>query len=302
MNNSMNNILDGKQTSLDLQSEIAQKVETIVSSGGKKPHLAAVLIGDDPASKAYVGHKIKACAKAGFESTIINRNTDISQTELLEIVQDLNDDKSIDGFIVQLPLPDHLDSTEVVQAVSPEKDVDGFHPESVGKMALGLPTYLPATPAGIITLLDRYGIKTTGMHAVIIGRSDIVGNPMSALLSRNAEPGNCTVTQCHSRTVNLREHTLRADLLIVAIGRPNFITADMVKEGAIVIDVGINRIPDPTRKSGSRLTGDVDYENVAPKCSWITPVPGGVGPMTIATLLENTLQASLLKSNASSEK
>ncbi|PCJ82181.1 MAG: bifunctional 5,10-methylene-tetrahydrofolate dehydrogenase/5,10-methylene-tetrahydrofolate cyclohydrolase [Bacteroidetes bacterium] len=294
----MGNILDGKQTSLDLQDEIARKVKSITASGGKKPHLAAVLIGNDAASKAYVGHKIKACAKAGFESTIISRDSNISQTELLQIVAELNCDESIDGFIVQLPLPDHLNSDEVLQAVSIEKDVDGFHPESVGRMALGLPGFLPATPAGILTLLKRYRIKTNGMHAVIVGRSDIVGNPIAALLRKNADPGNCTVTQCHSRTINLRDHTLRADILIVAVGKPNFITSDMVKEGAVVIDVGINRIDDPSRKSGARLTGDVDFEHVAPKCSWITPVPGGVGPMTIASLLENTLQASL--SNAKS--
>jgi methylenetetrahydrofolate dehydrogenase (NADP+)/methenyltetrahydrofolate cyclohydrolase len=288
----MHQILDGKKTSLELQQEIAVAVETQINNGGKQPHLAAVLIGDDAASKAYVGHKVKACAKVGFKSTLLQRDSTLSEDELLDIVKELNEDDSVDGFIVQLPLPDHINSQRVLEAINPSKDVDGFHPENVGRMSLGLPTFLPATPSGMLVLLERYGIKTQGMHAVVVGRSDIVGNPMSALLRRNAEPGNCTVTQCHSRTVDLKSHTLRADLLITAIGKPNFITADMVKEGAIVIDVGINRISDDTRKSGSRLVGDVDFDNVAPKCSWITPVPGGVGPMTIAMLLTNTLQAS----------
>ena len=288
----MHQILDGKKTSLELQQEIAVAVATQITNGGKQPHLAAVLIGEDAASKAYVGHKVKACAKVGFKSTLIQRDSNLSEEELLDIVKELNEDESVDGFIVQLPLPDHINAQRVLEAINPVKDVDGFHPENVGRMSLGLPTFLPATPSGILVLLDRYGIKTQGMHAVVLGRSDIVGNPMAALLRRNAEPGNCTVTQCHSRTVDLKSHTLRADILITAIGKPNFITADMVKEGAIVVDVGINRIADDTRKSGSRLVGDVDFDYVAPKCSWITPVPGGVGPMTIAMLLTNTLQAS----------
>jgi methylenetetrahydrofolate dehydrogenase (NADP+)/methenyltetrahydrofolate cyclohydrolase len=268
-------------------------VQAHIANGGRKPHLAAILIGDDPASKAYVGHKVKACAKAGFKSSLIERKENISQADLLEIVRALNEDDSVDGFIVQLPLPSHIDNQEVIEAVKPSKDVDGFHPENVGRMSLGLPTFLPATPGGVMTLLERNGVKTTGMHAVVIGRSDIVGNPMTSLLSRNAEPGNCTVTQCHSRTVDLKSHTLKADLIIAAVGRPNFVTADMVKEGAVVVDVGINSIEDSSRKSGRRLTGDVDFENVAEKCSLITPVPGGVGPMTIATLLQNTLRARL---------
>jgi len=288
----MHQILDGKKTSLELQQEIAVAVATQITNGGKQPHLAAVLIGEDAASKAYVGHKVKACAKVGFTSTLIQRDSNLSEEELLDIVKELNEDESVDGFIVQLPLPDHINAQRVLEAINPVKDVDGFHPENVGRMSLGLPTFLPATPSGILVLLDRYGIKTQGMHAVVLGRSDIVGNPMAALLRRNSEPGNCTVTQCHSRTVDLKAHTLRADILITAIGKPNFITADMVKEGAIVVDVGINRIADDTRKSGSRLVGDVDFDYVAPKCSWITPVPGGVGPMTIAMLLTNTLQAS----------
>ena len=286
-------ILDGKGLSLELQAEIAFQVEVHVANGGRKPHLAAVLIGDNPASKAYVGHKVKACAKAGFESSLVERSNDVSQEELLKIVQDLNEDDSIDGFIVQLPLPSHIDDQAIIEAVKPSKDVDGFHPENVGRMALGLPTFLPATPGGIVTLLEKSGVKTTGMHAVVIGRSDIVGNPMTTLLSRNAEPGNCTVTQCHSRTVDLKSHTLKADLIIAAVGIPHFVTEDMVKEGAVIVDVGINSIEDLSRKSGRRLTGDVDFENVAKKCSMITPVPGGVGPMTIATLLQNTLRARL---------
>jgi|TARA_B110000881_G_C18585785_1_gene524706 methylenetetrahydrofolate dehydrogenase (NADP+)/methenyltetrahydrofolate cyclohydrolase len=286
-------LLDGKTLSLELQTEIAAEVQAHIANGGRKPHLAAILIGDDPASKAYVGHKVKACAKAGFKSSLIERKENISQADLLEIVRALNEDDSVDGFIVQLPLPSHIDNQAVIEAVKPSKDVDGFHPENVGRMSLGLPTFLPATPGGIMTLLERNGVKTTGMHAVVIGRSDIVGNPMTSLLSRNAEPGNCTVTQCHSRTVDLKSHTLKADLIIAAVGRPNFVTADMVKEGAVVVDVGINSIEDSSRKSGRRLTGDVDFENVAEKCSLITPVPGGVGPMTIATLLQNTLRARL---------
>jgi len=286
-------LLDGKMLSLELQAEIAAEVEAHIANGGRKPHLAAILIGDDPASKAYVGHKVKACAKAGFESSLIEQEGDISQAKLLDIVQELNENDAVDGFIVQLPLPSHIDNQAVIEAVKPSKDVDGFHPENVGRMALGLPTFLPATPGGIMTLLERNGVKTSGMHAVVIGRSDIVGNPMTSLLSRNAEPGNCTVTQCHSRTVDLKSHTLKADLIIAAVGRPHFVTADMVKEGAVVVDVGINSIEDSSRKSGRRLTGDVDFDHVAEKCSLITPVPGGVGPMTIATLLQNTLRARL---------
>jgi len=286
-------LLDGKELSLELQKEIAAEVAAHIADGGRKPHLAAVLIGNNPASKSYVGHKVKACAKAGFVSSLVERSEDITQEELLTIVKDLNEDESVDGFIIQLPLPSHIDDQAVIKAVKPSKDVDGFHPENVGRMALNLPTFLPATPGGIMTLLERNGVKTSGMHAVVIGRSDIVGNPMTSLLSRNSDPGNCTVTQCHSRTVDLKSHTLKADLLIAAVGRPHFITADMVKDGAVVVDVGINSIADASRKSGRRLTGDVDFENVAEKCSLITPVPGGVGPMTIATLLQNTLRARL---------
>ena len=287
----MTQILDGKATSLAIEAELTEDVNSRLAKGLKRPHLAAILVGDNPASRAYVGHKVKACARVGFESTLVEKPTSITEDELLQTVQELNDNPDVDGFIVQLPLPDHIDDQRVLEAVLPSKDVDGFHPVNAGRMALDLPCFLPATPMGIVSLLDRAGIDTQGKHAVILGRSSIVGTPMALLLRRNGVPGNCTVTVCHSRTQDLAAHTRRADILVAAIGRAHFVTADMVKEGAVVIDVGINRIPDTTKKSGSRLTGDVDYDAVAPKCSWITPVPGGVGPMTIASLMQNTLQA-----------
>ena len=287
----MTQILDGKATSLAIEAELTEDVNSRLAKGLKRPHLAAILVGDNPASRAYVGHKVKACARVGFESTLVEKPTSITEDELLQTVQELNDNPDVDGFIVQLPLPDHIDDQRVLEAVLPSKDVDGFHPVNAGRMALDLPCFLPATPMGIVSLLDRAGIDTQGKHAVIMGRSSIVGTPMALLLRRNGAPGNCTVTVCHSRTQDLAAHTRRADILVAAIGRAHFVTADMVKEGAVVIDVGINRIPDTTKKSGSRLTGDVDYDAVAPKCSWITPVPGGVGPMTIASLMQNTLQA-----------
>ncbi len=287
----MTQILDGKATSLAIEAELTEAVNARLARGLKRPHLAAVLVGDNPASRAYVGHKVKACARVGFESTLVEKPSDISQEDLMNVVAELNEDSSIDGFIVQLPLPDHIDDQAVLEAVSPEKDVDGFHPVNAGKMSLDLPCFLPATPMGMISLLERAGIDTQGKHAVILGRSSIVGTPMALLLRRNGAPGNCTVTVCHSRTKDLAEHTRRADILVAAIGRAHFVTADMVKEGAVVLDVGINRIPDASKKSGHRLTGDVDFDAVAPKCSWITPVPGGVGPMTIASLMQNTLQA-----------
>ena len=287
----MTQILDGKATSLAIEAELTEDVNSRLAKGLKRPHLAAILVGDNPASRAYVGHKVKACARVGFESTLVEKPTSITEDELLQTVQELNDNPDVDGFIVQLPLPDHIDDQRVLEAVLPSKDVDGFHPINAGRMALDLPCFLPATPMGIVSLLDRAGIDTQGKHAVILGRSSIVGTPMALLLRRNGAPGNCTVTVCHSRTQDLAAHTRRADILVAAIGRAHFVTADMVKEGAVVIDVGINRIPDATKKSGSRLTGDVDYDAVAPKCSWITPVPGGVGPMTIASLMQNTLQA-----------
>ena len=287
----MTKILDGKATSLAIEAELTEAVNARLAAGRKRPHLAAVLVGDNPASRAYVGHKVKACARVGFESTLVERPADISQDDLLAVVEELNHNPDVDGFIVQLPLPDHIDDQAVLESVNPAKDVDGFHPVNAGKMSLDLPCFLPATPMGIMSLLDRAGIDTQGKHAVILGRSSIVGTPMALLLRRNGAPGNCTVTICHSRTQNLAEHTRRADILVAAIGRAHFVTEDMVKDGAVVIDVGINRIPDASKKSGSRLTGDVDFDNVAPKCSWITPVPGGVGPMTIASLMQNTLQA-----------
>ena len=287
----MTQILDGKATSLAIEAELTQAVDERRAKGLKRPHLAAVLVGDNPASRAYVGHKVKACARVGFESTLVERPASITQEELLNVVHDLNANTEVDGFIVQLPLPDHIDDQAVLEAVDPAKDVDGFHPVNAGKMSLDLPCFLPATPMGIMSLLDRAGIDTQGKHAVILGRSSIVGTPMALLLRRNGAPGNCTVTVCHSRTQDLAAPTRRADILVAAIGRAHFVTADMVKDGAVVIDVGINRIPDASKKSGSRLTGDVDYDAVAPKCSWITPVPGGVGPMTIASLMQNTLQA-----------
>lgn len=287
----MTSILDGKATSLAIEAELTEAVNSRLASGKKRPHLAAVLVGDNPASRAYVGHKVKACARVGFESTLVERPLNISQEELLQVVHELNLDPEVDGFIVQLPLPDHINDQEVLEAVLPSKDVDGFHPVNAGKMALDLPCFLPATPMGIMSLLERANIDTQGKHAVILGRSSIVGTPMALLLRRNGAPGNCTVTVCHSRTQDLADHTRRADILVAAIGRAHFVTEDMVKPGAVVIDVGINRIPDATKKSGHRLTGDVDFDNVKSKCSWITPVPGGVGPMTIASLMQNTLTA-----------
>ena len=285
-------IIDGKATSLAIQDEIKEAVAKRVATGGKKPHLAAIIVGDNPASRAYVGHKIKACERVGFESTLVELSENIQEEQLLQEVDALNANPAIDGFIVQLPLPDHIDSQRVLEAVHPDKDVDGFHPINAGKLSLGLPGFQPATPAGIIELLKRYGIETSGKHAVVIGRSAIVGTPMTLLLSRNANPGNCTVTMCHSRTQDLKAITRSADILIAAIGRPHFVTADMVKPGAVIIDVGINRIPDATKKSGTRLTGDVDYDALSDMDGHITPVPGGVGPMTIAMLLKNTLDAA----------
>ena len=285
-------ILDGKALSQQIKQEIAAEVAEWVAQGHRKPHLAAVLVGNDGASRTYVDHKVKSCAQVGFSSTLIERPEDITQAELLDIVHGLNADDGIDGFIVQLPLPRHIDDQAIIEAVDPKKDVDGFHPSNMGNLALGLPGFVPATPAGIMTMLERAGIETEGRHAVVIGRSSIVGTPMSLLLSRSGNPGNCTVTLCHSRTRNLAEECRRADILVAAVGRPEMIKADMVKEGAVVIDVGITRVEDPTAKRGYRLKGDVDYNDVAPKCSWITPVPGGVGPMTIVSLLRNTLAAA----------
>lgn len=285
-------LLDGLQTASSIRKEIAAVVATRLSQGQRAPHLAAVLVGNNPASEFYVNSKMKACEEVGFKSSLIKRDESISEAELLALVDELNNDPNLDGYIVQLPLPAHINEHKVILRVSPQKDVDGFHPENFGKMCLGLDGFLPATPFGIIKLLETYGIPTSGKHAVIVGRSHIVGLPMSLLLQRNANPGNCTVTITHSKTQNLKEICQSADIIIAAIGKPEFITSDMVKEGAVVVDVGINRVEDASRKSGYRITGDVDFQNVAQKCSFITPVPGGVGPMTIAALMLNTLKAS----------
>lgn len=284
-------ILDGKETSKQIKEELRVEVESIKSAGGKIPHLAAVLVGSDGASRTYVNAKVKACELIGFESSLIELDSSISQEELMYQVHKLNDDDSVDGFIVQVPLPDHIDEQAITLAIDPSKDVDGFHPQNLGKLALGLPTYISATPNGILELLKRYNIETAGKHCVVMGRSHIVGTPMSILMGQKRDVGNCTVTTVHSRTQNIKEITKSADILIVAIGKEGFVTGDMVKEGAVVIDVGIHRVEDSTKKSGYRLLGDVKYDEVAPKCSHISPVPGGVGPMTIASLLMNTLQA-----------
>ncbi len=285
-------LLDGAAVSAHIKAQLKQQVADQKAAGGKTPHLAAILVGNNPASEAYVGNKVRTCEELGFESTLLRFDSDITEQFLLEQVRKLNDDNDVDGILVQLPLPAHINPDSVINTINPDKDVDGFHPISQGKMMLGQPTFLPATPYGILLMLEHYNIDITGKHCVVIGRSNIVGTPMTILLSRNANPGNATVTICHSKTRNLKEITQTADVIVAAIGRPLYVTADMVKEGAIIIDVGINRIPDATRKSGSRLVGDVDFDNVAPKSSYITPVPGGVGLMTICGLMKNTLEAS----------
>ncbi len=288
-------LLDGKKTAQDIQLEIAEKVKCLKADGKKTPHLAAILVGGDGASLTYVNAKVKACEKVGFESTLVHIDATTSEEDLLNKIDELNNDDAIDGFIVQLPLPKHIDEAKVTLAVSPRKDVDGFHPENIGKMCLNLPTFLPATPNGVLEMLKRYNIETSGKHCVVIGRSHIVGSPMSILMARNGNPGNATVTLTHSRTSNLKEICATADILIAAVGRPLFVTADMVKEGAVVVDVGIHRVEDSSKKSGFKLIGDVDFANVSEKCSHISPVPGGVGPMTIASLMMNTLSAIELK-------
>ena len=288
----MTQIIDGKLISLQIQDEIFLQVEELKKNNKKIPHLAAILVGSDGASETYVAAKVRACERVGFNSTLIRLPELVSEQELLKKIKDLNTDSDVDGYIVQLPLPKHINEYKILEAISPQKDVDGFHPQNVGRMALNLPTYLPATPFGIIQLLERYKIDTIGKHCVVIGRSHIVGSPMSILMARNTAFGNCTVSLCHSRTVNLKEFTLNADILIVALGIPEFITADMVKDGVVIIDVGITRIISGKTKSGFKLVGDVNYDEVVPKASFITPVPGGVGPMTIASLLINTLKAS----------
>lgn len=284
-------VIDAKTIAAQIKDEIANEVRQNTEKGLRPPHLAAVLVGEDPASKTYVASKEKDSKSVGFTSSVYRYPETMTEKELLDVVNFLNNDPDVDGFIVQLPLPKHINENSVINAINPDKDVDGFHPVNVGKMVLGMPTFLPATPYGIQTLLERTGIETSGKHCVVIGRSNIVGTPMANMLSRNASNANCTVTLCHSRTQNLKELTLQADILVVAIGKRHFVTEDMVKEGAVVVDVGIHRVDDPSNPKGYYITGDVDFEHVAPKCSYITPVPGGVGIMTRVSLLMNTMTA-----------
>ncbi|WP_420460303.1 bifunctional 5,10-methylenetetrahydrofolate dehydrogenase/5,10-methenyltetrahydrofolate cyclohydrolase [Neolewinella sp.] len=285
-------VLDGKALAQAIKEELKEEVDAIRQAAGKIPHLAAVLIGENPASQVYVRNKVSSCEEVGFRSSLIRRPESITQSELLAIVTELNEDPDVDGFIVQLPLPKHIDEDAVNLAIDPRKDVDGFTPVNIGRMTLGLDAYLPATPNGIMVMLERYGIETSGKEVVVLGRSNIVGTPMTVLLSRKSSPGNATVTLCHSRTRDLKSHTLRADIIVAAIGIPEMVTADMVKEGAVIIDVGINRVDDASRNRGYRLAGDADYAGLKHKVSAMTPVPGGVGPMTVVSLLMNTLQAS----------
>lgn len=284
-------IIDGKAVAEQIKKEIAEEVRQIIAAGGKRPHLAAVLVGHDGGSETYVASKVKACEACGFKSTLIRFEDTISEQELLDKVHELNEDDDIDGFIVQLPLPKHISEDKVIEAIDYRKDVDGFHPINVGRMSIGLPCYISATPNGIIELLTRYNIETRGKKCVVLGRSNIVGKPMAALMMRKAYPGDCTVTVCHSRTKDIADECRRADIIIAALGSPEFVTADMVKEGAVIIDVGTTRVPSTLTKSGFKLKGDVKFDEVAPKCSYITPVPGGVGPMTIVSLMRNTLLA-----------
>lgn len=285
-------LIDGKKTAAEIRGEIASQVRELTAQGKRAPHLAAILVGHDGGSETYVASKIKACAECGFKSSLIRFEDTVSQDELLAAVHSLNEDPEVDGFIVQLPLPRHIDEQAVIEAIDPHKDVDGFHPINIGRMNIGMPAFLSATPAGILDLLDRYGIETKGRNVVIIGRSNIVGKPLASMLMQKNNPGNATVTVCHSATQDIASITRRADIVVCALGKPHFLTADMVREGASVIDVGTTRVPDASRKSGFRLCGDVDFENVAPKCAFITPVPGGVGPMTITRLMKNTLLAA----------
>lgn len=284
-------LLDGKKTAAEIKNELAEKVQIRKIQGQKIPHLAAVLVGNDGGSMTYVNAKVKACEEIGYESTLLRYEDDISEDELLKVIKNLNENPEIDGFIVQLPLPKHIDELKITLAIDPKKDVDGFHPINIGNMVLGLPGFLPATPSGIMELLKRNNIETSGKHCVVVGRSNIVGTPLSIMLSRNTNPGNCTVTLAHSRTENLKELCATADILVAAIGKPNFINKDMVKQGAVVIDVGTTRITDTSRERGWRLVGDVNFEDIVEKTSAITPVPGGVGPMTIVSLMMNTFHA-----------
>jgi methylenetetrahydrofolate dehydrogenase (NADP+) / methenyltetrahydrofolate cyclohydrolase len=288
-------LLDGKKIAEDIKLEIKAEVENIIAKGGKRPHLSAILVGEDGASQTYVGSKVKNCKEVGFDSSLFTYPNIISEQELLDKIIEINNNPEIDGLIVQLPLPAHISEQKVTDTISPDKDVDGFHPVNVGKMAKNLDCFVAATPYGVLTLLARYKIETSGKNCVVLGRSNIVGSPMSILMARNSYPGNATVTLCHSKTQNLKEITSKADILIVAIGKPEFVTAEMVKEGAVVVDIGIHRIADESKKSGFRLIGDVKFDEVAPKCSFITPVPGGVGPLTIVSLLQNTLLSRKLK-------
>ncbi len=284
-------LIDGKKIAENIRMEIKTEVARLIDDDDKTPHLAAVIVGEDPASQTYVAGKEKACKSVGFQSSVYKLPENTSEKELLELIMFLNKDTEVDGFIVQLPLPGHISEEKVIQSINPSKDVDGFHPANLGRMISGLPAYLPATPYGIVQLLERYNIETEGKHCVVLGRSNIVGTPVSILLSRKTSPGNCTVTVCHSKTKNIKEWSASADILIAAIGQTEFVTADMVKDNAVVIDVGIHRVPSTETKSGFRLKGDVKFDEVAKKCSYITPVPGGVGPMTITGLLQNTLKA-----------
>ena len=288
-------ILDGKKASQAIRDELKMEVAQLAAEGKKIPHLAAILVGNNGASETYVAAKVKACEEVGFKSTLIRFEADIPSVRLLEKVEELNNDPDIDGILVQLPLPKHINEADVINTIDPDKDVDGFHPVNVGKMVRGLPSFIPATPHGVMLLLEHFKVPTKGKHAVVVGRSNIVGRPMSILLSANSNPGNCTVTICHSQTKQLKEICLQADIIVAALGKPEFVTADMVKEGAVVVDVGITRLEDSSKKSGFKLKGDVQYDTVAPKCSWITPVPGGVGPMTIAALMKNTFISCKMK-------
>lgn len=290
-------LLDGKKTAEDIKSEIAAEVKKMKAEGQKAPHLAAVIVGNDGASLTYVGSKVRSCQQIGFESTLVSLPETISEADLLEKIKELNEDDNLDGFIVQLPLPKHIDEHKILMSIDPEKDVDGFHPANFGKMALEMETFLPATPYGIMELLARYKVETSGKHTVVIGRSHIVGRPMSILMSRKGYPGDSTVTLTHSRTKNIEEFTKNADIIITALGVPNYLKADMVKDGVVIIDVGITRVEEATHPKGYVITGDVDFEQVSKKASFITPVPGGVGPMTIAMLLKNTLLAKKMKIN-----
>ena len=289
----MYQILDGRKISAEIKQEIAREVVEMEKKTGRRPHLSAILVGHDGGSEAYMASKVKSCEEVGFDSSLIRFDSDVTEERLLQEIDRLNNDAGVDGFIIQLPLPKHIDEQKVIERIDYRKDVDGFHPINVGRMSIGLPCFVSATPQGIVELLRRYAIPTRGKHCVVLGRSNIVGKPIAQLLMQKGEPGDCTVTVCHSRTPNIKEVCLSADIIIAALGSPEFVTADMVKKGAVLVDVGTTRVPDATKKSGARLTGDVKFDEVAPLCSYITPVPGGVGPMTIVSLMMNTLKAAM---------